>query len=239
MDRHRISRIAHREHPIAAPLSDEAVTHVLDGLGGTFLDLGCGGGEWLLRALERSPGARGVGVDVSEPAIAHARAQGERRGLAGRLAFELGDASGHRSPEPVDVVLAVGVTHVFGGLAPTIAAAGEHLAAGGHLVVGEGIWDGTLTPWAAENLGPLLSLAETVEVALAAGWRVVRAHVSSRAELDAYEWAWTGSLTGWALDQEPGPDREQALEVAREHLRGWLRNYRDDFGFVTLVLRRG
>lgn len=37
------------------------------------LDLGCGGGEWLLRALATHPELRAEGVDVSENALEQAR----------------------------------------------------------------------------------------------------------------------------------------------------------------------
>ncbi|MEV6940206.1 SAM-dependent methyltransferase, partial [Streptomyces sp. NPDC051132] len=54
MDHDEISRHAHADHPIAAPLDDDAVRRLLErGLprgAGRVLDLGCGGGEWLLRA---------------------------------------------------------------------------------------------------------------------------------------------------------------------------------------------
>ncbi|MDR3035805.1 MAG: SAM-dependent methyltransferase, partial [Kitasatospora sp.] len=47
MERQEISRIAHRDHPVAAPLSDETVRELLERLlrgraDGRLLDLGCG-----------------------------------------------------------------------------------------------------------------------------------------------------------------------------------------------------
>ncbi|GLY31974.1 class I SAM-dependent methyltransferase [Kineosporia sp. NBRC 101731] len=244
MDRHRVSRLAHRDHPIAAPLNDEAVDEVLrhalvpeEEL--HLLDLGCGGGEWILRALERSGSASAVGVDVSEPALAHATAQAQRRGVAERLVLEREDAGQLASGGSYDVVFAVGVSHVFGGLAPTLEVAAEHLAPGGRLVIGDGFWAAPPSPEAVEMLGPLLDLAGSMAVVTGAGWTPAHGHISTRAELDAYEWAWTGSLAGWALDQPPGsPDAADALAVAQGHLEEWLRDYRDTFGFLTLVLRR-
>ncbi|GHC13047.1 hypothetical protein GCM10010348_40160 [Streptomyces anthocyanicus] len=62
-------------------------------------------------------------------------------------------------------------------------------------------------------------------------------HISTRRELDDYEWAWTGALAAWALDHPADPDRAQALETATAHRDGWLRGYRDCLGFLCLVLR--
>ncbi|NED06502.1 SAM-dependent methyltransferase, partial [Streptomyces sp. SID6648] len=45
------------------------------------------------------------------------------------------------------------------------------------------------------------------------------------------------TLAGWALDHPGDPDRAQALEAAAAHREGWLRGYRDSFGFLCLVLR--
>jgi hypothetical protein len=62
--------------------------------------------------------------------------------------------------------------------------------------------------------------------------------VSTREEWDDYEWSWTGSLTEWALRRAPGDaEREAALAAARTHRDGWLRGYRDQLGFATLVLQ--
>ena len=55
VQRHEISHHAHAHHPLMAPLSDATVDRVLDRLlpagGGRLLDLGCGRGEWIRRAL--------------------------------------------------------------------------------------------------------------------------------------------------------------------------------------------
>jgi release factor glutamine methyltransferase len=55
------------------------------------LDLGTGSGALLLAALDQWPGARGLGVDASEAALAIARRNAGRLGLAGRAAFRRGD----------------------------------------------------------------------------------------------------------------------------------------------------
>jgi release factor glutamine methyltransferase len=56
-----------------------------------ILDLGTGPGTLLLAALDNWPGSRGLGIDASGEALAYARANSERLGLADRAAFRLGD----------------------------------------------------------------------------------------------------------------------------------------------------
>ncbi|MYR64393.1 SAM-dependent methyltransferase, partial [Streptomyces sp. SID625] len=122
-------------------------------------------------------------------------------------------------------------------LRATLAAARRHLAPGGRLLIGDGFWEATPSAEAVEMLGDLGDLPAVLDTVAAEGWTPVGGHISSRRELDAYEWAWTGSLASWALDRPGDPDSAQALATAAEHREEWLHGYRDSFGFVCLVLR--
>jgi SAM-dependent methyltransferase len=229
-------------------LTDEAVARLLERAlpagtdeyaGSRMLDLGCGRGEWLVRALERRPGLRAVGVDLSAGALAEARESARRRGVEDRLELRTGDANEAAGEGGYDLVACVGAAHAFGGLRGTIEAAGRHVAPGGRLLVGDGFWEGKPTPEAEEIFGEFPDLAGTVGLAVQAGWAPVYGHISTREELDEYEWCWTGALTAAALEPGfPAEDREQALSLAAEHRAEWLRDYRDCFGFVCLVLQR-
>jgi SAM-dependent methyltransferase len=240
MDRQLISALAHADHPVAAPLTDESVRRLLDHAirrgDERLLDLGCGGGAWLVRALAAHPRVTAEGVDVSAPALA--RAEAAATGVRDRLVLHRRDATEYTSTDPFDVVLSVGASHVFGGLLPTLRAVGEHLAPGGHLLVGDGFWERPPSPDAVEMLGELEDLPTTVDRVTGDGWTPVYGHISTREELDDYEWSWTGSLASWALDHPDDPDSTQALAAASTHREEWLRAYRHAFGFVTLVLRR-
>ncbi|MFM7028765.1 MAG: peptide chain release factor N(5)-glutamine methyltransferase [Chakrabartia sp.] len=57
----------------------------------SILDLGTGSGALLLAALSEWPLAAGLGVDQSDEALAIARANAVRTGLAGRARFQQGD----------------------------------------------------------------------------------------------------------------------------------------------------
>ncbi|MEV4614635.1 class I SAM-dependent methyltransferase [Kitasatospora sp. NPDC049258] len=243
MERHLISRIAHRHHPVAAPLFDESVERLLaralPGRAERLLDLGCGEGAWLLRALAARPSLRAVGVDLDAEGLTRAREGAERLGLARRIGLHHQDAREFEAKEPFDAVLCIGSTHAFGGLAQTLAAVRPLLAPDGVAVVGEGYWQREPDRVSLEIFGDGFSdLSGTVARVTADGWTPVYGHASSEAELDEYEFAWTGSLAEWALDHPEDPGSADALRVAAQHRDEWLDGYRGVFGFVTLVLRR-
>ncbi|MGY1812970.1 class I SAM-dependent methyltransferase [Blastococcus sp. SYSU D00820] len=244
MDRAEASAIAHRWHPIAAPLAPESVRTLIERLappaGGRVLDLGCGYGEWLLPLLESVPGLEGVGVDLSGPALAEARARAAARRLSRRVRLEQADA-GTWSGDRFDAVLCVAASHVFGGLAGTLTALRRHLRPGGTVLLGDGFWESGPTPEALAALGAepgeLPDLAGFMAEVERQGYEPAYGHLSTPAEWDDYEWSWTGALTTWALTEATDPaDREEALGIARTHRREWLAGYRGQLGFVTVVL---
>ncbi|MET7451551.1 class I SAM-dependent methyltransferase [Streptomyces sp. NPDC005574] len=241
MNREQISRLAHADHPIAAPLDDDAVRRLLEcGISpgaARVLDLGCGGGEWLLRALSAHPHLRAQGVDLSEVSLAHARENARAHGLQERLILHREDAAAFTASHTFDLVISVGATHAFGGLLATLAAAREHLAPGGRVLIGDGFWEHEPSSEAVDMLGDLTDLPTTMDRVIADGWAPVHGHISTRRELDDYEWAWTGSLASWALDHPDDPDSSQALTTATTHRSEWLRAYRNSFGFISLILR--
>jgi SAM-dependent methyltransferase len=240
VQRHEISHHAHAHHPLMAPVSDATVDRVLDRLlptgGGRLLDLGCGRGEWIHRALTARAGLTAVGVDLhpgSDP-------EDFARDLGGRAHLVEADASTWADGS-FDVVLAVGVSHVFGGPDATLDAVRRHLAPGGRALLGDGIWDAPPTPAALAALDAtpeeVPDLAALLDLVGQHGFEVAHGHVSSLEEWDEYEWSWTGSLAQWALadGRDPG-DRAQALEASHAHRDAWLRGYRGVLGFATLVL---
>ncbi|OEJ34725.1 SAM-dependent methyltransferase [Streptomyces subrutilus] len=245
MDRRQISSLAHTDHPVAAPLSDASVRSLLDralpGTGARLLDLGCGSGTWLTRALAARPDLRADGVDSDAQAVAAARRAVEDAGLADRIAFHAQDAAHFDSPHRYGLVLSIGAAHAFGGLLPTLKAAEGHLAPGGSVLLGDGFWErepGRSILDAGFAADDYEDLATTVDRVTAAGWVPLHGHISTLQEWDDYEWSWTGSLSRWALDHPEHPDHAQALETAAAHRTAWLHGYRGTLGFVTLLLRR-
>lgn len=77
--------------PDSETLIEAAVAHFGSGGPRSILDLGTGSGALLLAALDQWPAAHGIGIDRCERALAIARANGARLGLADRAQFRLGD----------------------------------------------------------------------------------------------------------------------------------------------------
>ncbi len=77
--------------PDSETLIEAALAHFGKTGPGTILDLGTGPGSLLLAALDQWPDARGVGIDRSEQALAVARRNADRLGLADRADFRVGD----------------------------------------------------------------------------------------------------------------------------------------------------
>jgi cyclopropane fatty-acyl-phospholipid synthase-like methyltransferase len=188
------SNLAHRGLPFANPMSEADVDRTLDALRlpprALVLDTGCGSGEMLLRALERDPTWRGLGVDLDEDAIAAARARAAQR-LPGRdVRFEVRDAADVDGRH--DAVLNVGSSHVHGGWPAALGALRGLVADGGAVVLGEGYWLRDPSPAFLEARGgatadELPDLDGLRAAAEAAGFAVEGLAEASAADWAAYE----------------------------------------------------
>lgn len=242
MDRAALSDLAHRRHPIAAPVDPGRVRELLGWLtpsaGGRVLDLGAGHGVWLLELLAAREDLTGVGIDLALPDSLAWSAQDS--GVGDRVTWEEADAA-RWSGGAFDVVMCVGASHAFGDLRSTLAAVRQHLRPGGQVLLGDVFWQTVPSPEAlsalkaaADDFPDLAGFVAQVE---GASFEPGFGHVSTLTEWDDYEWSWTGSLVDWALREAPNDaDREQALAAAREHRQQWLNGYRQVLGFATLVL---
>ncbi len=247
MDRSQLSHLAHRHHPISAPVSAPRAGALLRRLplpdGGRVLDLGCGQGEWLLALLDQRPDITATGVDTSQVALSAAQQSADDRGFGDRVTWELADAATWNPTVTYDAVLSVGASHALGGLPQTLRALRDLTAPAGHALLGDGFWEVPPSTAAQDALGmtgnDMPDLPGLVDQVVAAGWLPITGHTSTTDEWDDYEWAWTGSLTQYAVQQPPGDqDAQQALAAATAHRTAWLRGYRHQYGFATLVLTR-
>jgi cyclopropane fatty-acyl-phospholipid synthase-like methyltransferase len=231
------SNRAHRGLPFANPMSEAAVERMLDALrlpsGALVLDTGCGSGEMLLRALERDPTWRGLGVDLDEDAIAQARARAEER-LPGRdVRFEVRDAGEVTGRH--DAVLNVGSSHVHGGYPAALGALRALVDDGGTVLLGEGYWRADPSPAFLEALGgatedELDTFGGLRSAALAAGFEI-------GAVAEASEEDWARYEETLAANAEREGDAEALAYAERIRDRRALPDGTDTLGFALLLLR--
>ena len=204
-----------------SPLSEQRAEALIEALGGgTILDLGCGAGELLLRALERWPGARGTGVDLDEGLLARARREAAARGLDRRGHFAHDDVAGWT--QGAGAAIAIGIAHAWGGAAGMLPAL-RRLAP--LVVVGDGFWAQPPTQAALEGLGgasadELGTLDDLLGLVRGAGFEVRDVQVATQEEWDAFEAAWRATQ----------PD-----DVAAARRDGYEQGYRGVLGFAYVV----
>lgn len=223
-----------------AALSERRAAQLINGLGipqqARILDLGCGWGELLLRALSGVPDAIGVGVDRDTAAIARARAAARDRDLTGRAIFVCTDLLTYGGP-PVDVVLAVGIGHTTPSPRDTLALVNERLVPGGSALYADGYWKRRPTPVdraASGHVRELGSLHDLTADAVVAGFDVLVVSDADDDELQSFSWATRNGLLQRSSERDS--DYERAVIGDQERLcRDVLLSLE---GFAYLVLRK-
>ncbi|KJK33734.1 methyltransferase type 12 [Lentzea aerocolonigenes] len=240
----------HEDVTFHGPLSEERAARLIRSLapldGAHVLDLGCGWAEFLFRTLEAAPTATGTGVDLSATDIAHAQANAEARGLAGRVSLHAADVGKWQPEKRADVVIVNGATHVWGGdpsvhTANALAEARKLLNPQGKLLLGECFWERepTAEQWNAMPVprDQLRDLAGLVDLAIEHGYRFLAAEQASQDEWDVFE---NGHGLAWERWLRDNPDSEHADEIRAKadrqrtyRLKGW----RATMGFAYLTLQ--
>jgi SAM-dependent methyltransferase len=231
-------------NPLDLATVDRALALIEAGPDGAVLDVGCGRGEMLGRALERLP-CRGIGVDSNADEIAKARRRlapyGERATLH---ASRVEDVC--LEPGAFDAVLCVGSSHAFGLGSRALPAALDALARivrpEGVLLLGEGYWRRDPEPaylaaagLDAEEMRPH---AENVALGERAGLVPLMAVTSSDTAWDLFESAyWTA-----AEDRVRAAPADPGAVANAERVRRWrdayLRWGRTTMGFALYAFRK-
>lgn len=225
--------------PLSGARADRLAKTLAAGGPGAALDLGCGWGELLLRLLAAAHSCAGTGVDTDRSLLERARGNAKTRGLDARATFAETPAAEHEA-EPADVVICVGSSHAYGGTTEALAALRKLTRPGGRLLFGEVFWESPPTAEQAASLDStpdeLTSLAELVELAIAAGFRPLRIETASRDEWEAFESGYLADWEHWLVSHGDRPETEQIRAQADEHRDNWLRGYRSVLGFAYLTL---
>ncbi|WNI21658.1 methyltransferase domain-containing protein [Streptomyces sp. ITFR-16] len=232
MDLPREFTIRESTHRVHNPFTEEHLATLGRALrlapGARILDLACGSGE-LLCTWARDHGVTGTGVDISTVFLDGARERAAELGVAGRVAFVHGDASGHVAPEPVDLAACLGATWIGGGVTGTVALLERSLRPGGMLLIGEPYWrreppdTATVEACHATARDDFRALPELLEHFGELGWDVVEMVLASQEGWDRYAAAQWLNIRRW-LDAHP--DDELAGQMRAELATGPARHVR-------------
>jgi SAM-dependent methyltransferase len=206
---------------------------------GSILDLGCGWGELLIRAVQsdRSASSTGVGVDTYPADVEHARRAAADRGLGDRVRVVEASAVGWR--ESADRVICIGSSHIWGGTEAALTALALNVSPGGRLLFGDGFWKRDPSEAAVEIFGQeVVGLGGLVRLAHAAGWDVLHLSEADQLEWDDFESTWRLGRHRWLAEHPADPGAPALRETLRNRVLEYLDVYRGVLGFCYLVLRR-
>jgi len=224
--------------PLAIDHAEALLERLGAGPGEQLLDLGCGWGELLVRALIRTDASvTAVGVDHDPVALMRGRERALAAGLESRLRFVQGNAE--EWADPADRVLCVGASQAWGGAAPALEALTGLVRTGGRVLFGDGCWEKPPTGAAMAMFGDtVLPLADLVALASGTGWRVLGLSTANQREWDEFESTWRlGRQELLIAEADTARSDEIAAEVERQ-LLDYVSVYRGVLGFAYLVLGR-
>jgi SAM-dependent methyltransferase len=219
MDIPRIFNITESAHRIHNPITAEKLATLGEALrlesGTRVLDLGSGSGE-MLCTWARDHGIIGTGIDMSQLFTEQAKLRAEELGVADRVKFIHGDASGFVSDDKVRVAACVGATWIGGGVAGTIELLARSLRTGGIILIGEAYWrqlpptEDAAKGCLANSISDFLTLPELLASFGHLGCDVVEMILADQDDWDRYEAAKWLTMRRWL---EANPDDEFAKDV--------------------------
>jgi SAM-dependent methyltransferase len=225
--------------PLSAPHAELLLDRLEIPRDGSILDLGCGWGELLIRAVQAagSTSVTGTGVDNDPGDIDRARRAAAVRGLGDRVRFV--DASAVGWSESADRVICIGASHVWGGSEAALAAIAQNVSADGRVLFGDGFWKRDPSRAAVAIFGQeVVDLGDLVRLAHATGWDVIHLSEADQLEWDDFESTWRAGRHRWLAEHPSDVRASQLRETLRGSVQEYLDVYRGVLGFCYLVLRR-
>jgi cyclopropane fatty-acyl-phospholipid synthase-like methyltransferase len=233
------------------PLSEARAARIVARLAashpGSVLDIGCGWGELMLRVLAAVPQATGTGLDTDEGDLARGRASARSRGLGDRVTF-VQESGIKTSRGPADLVLLTGASHAITEVEPpghveaALAELRRLVNPGGRVLFGEGFWHRTPTDaelagmWPGSTAGELGSLADMVDLAVAAGFRPAWTETATLEEWEDFESGYQCDEEEWLAAHGDHPRAAELRAKVDQHRSHWLRGYYDLLGLAYLTL---
>lgn len=247
MDLPRRFVIREQNHRIHDPFTEEKFAVLGQAIdlraGMTMLDLASGSGEMLCQ-WARDHGITGTGVDISTAFTQRAQQRAADLGVADRVTFVHGNATGHVSPTPVDVACCVGATWIGDGIEGTMDLLERSLRPGGMLLIGEPFWrmdppdQATVEACHVSSKDDYRDLPGLAALFGERGWDLVEMVLADEDSWDRYVAAQWFTVRQWL---DANPDDEQAAEF-RAELDGeplrYLRYRRPYLGWGVFALKR-
>lgn len=219
--------------PLGEPHSDELLEHMKFSAATSIVDLGCGWGELLLRAVERT-GAKGTGVDTDRLALDRGKLAAQKKGIdVDFVPQSAADWQGTR-----DRAICIGSSHTIGGSRAMLQRLAE-IVPKGRVLVGDTFWERQPTDIARQIHGDgVPMLIDLVAMCRETGWEILNLTTADQREWDNFESSHRAGLRQWIIENPGSPKAQEVREQLDERESGYIMSYRGLLGFAYLVLGR-
>lgn len=219
--------------PLGELHSDELFEHMKLSVTTSIVDLGCGWGELLLRAVART-GAKGTGVDTDNLALDRGKRAAQKNDI--KVDFIRQPAADWQGTR--DRAICIGSSHTLGGSRAMLQRLAE-IVPKGRVLVGDTFWERRPTDIAREIHGDDVSmLIDLVKMCRETGWEILNLTTADQREWDNFESSHRAGLRQWIIENPESPKAQEIREQLDEREREYIMNYRGLLGFAYLILGR-